>query len=322
MGWAGVVIPEAYDGAAFGYLSMGLVLEQLGATLTASPLVVSSVAAATGIARAGSADLKSRWLPQIARGEAIATIAVDEPSRRSLAQATLSAHAVKGGFVLKGEKRPVLHGMAANLAIVAARTGAGVTLFVVPTDTAGLERHVLHEIEKRGAARYVFNDVHVSDADVLGRVDDGAAILDQILDAAAIGAAAEMLGAAQAAFDTTVAYLKTRTQFGKLIGEFQALQHRAAAMLGELEMTRSAVEAALAAMDEGGSDTSELVSLAKAFAGDTFRRVACEMVQMHGGIGMTEEHDAGLFLKRARTMDMAFGTAGYHRERYAALVGV
>ncbi len=328
MGWAGIVTPEEYGGADFGFLSMGLVLEQIGRTLTASPLTVSTLAAATGIKLAGTAAQKQEWLPAIARGEAVVTIACDEAPRHHPRAIKLEAKKnTRGGYVLSGEKRPVLHGMAANAAIVGARTSGapgdrdGVTLFIVPGAAVNLRRSELHEVERRGAAVFAFENVEVSRDAVLGEVDRGVEVLGAILDAAAAGIAAEMLGAAHEAFDITLAYLKTRVQFGRFIGEFQALQHRAAALYGELVLTRSAVEAALTALDDNAPDKSELVSLAKALAGDAFRRVACEMVQMHGGIGMTEEHDAGLFLKRARTSDMSFGTSAFHRERYAALIG-
>ncbi len=327
MGWAGIVTPEEYGGADFGFLSMGLVLEQIGRTLTASPLAVSSLAAATGIKLAGTAAQKQEWLPAIARGEAVVAIACDEAPRHDPRAIKLKAEKTRGGYVLSGEKRPVLHGIAADAAIVVARTSGtpgdrdGVTLLIVPSNAANLRRSELHEVERRGAAVFAFDNVEVGQGAVLGEADRGAEVLGVILDAAAAGVAAEMLGAAHEAFDITLAYLKTRVQFGRLIGEFQALQHRAAALHGELVLTRSAVEAALAALDDNAPGTSELVSLAKALAGDAFRRVACEMVQMHGGIGMTEEHDAGLFLKRARTSDMNFGTSAYHRERYAELIG-
>lgn len=327
MGWAGVVTPEAYGGADFGFFSMGIVLEQLGATLTPSPLTVSSLAAGTALREAGSDAQKSSWLTKIAAGEAVVTLAVDEGAHHDPLGVKLSATKTPTGYRLDGAKRPVLHGMAADAAIVSARTSGhagqrdGITLFLVPTDAAGLARTKLTEIEPRAAARFEFSGVEVDASARLGPEHDGAGLLEHMLDCARVGVAAEMLGSAQAAFDTTLAYLKTRMQFGRLIGEFQALQHRAAALAGELHLTRSAVESALKALDERQQNAGELVSVAKALAGDTFRRVAGEMIQMHGGIGMTAEHDAGLFLKRARMADMSFGGAAFHRERYAALCG-
>ncbi|HYE51342.1 MAG TPA: acyl-CoA dehydrogenase, partial [Azospirillaceae bacterium] len=179
----------------------------------------------------------------------------------------------------------------------------------------------LQEIERRGAALVRFEGVAVGDGAVLGVPGEGAALLDRVLDRARAAVAAELLGSSTQAFHTTLDYLKTRVQFGQIIGRFQALQHRAAVLYGELELARSAVEAALAALDEEGPDTPALVSLAKALAGDTARRVAAEMIQLHGGIGMTDEHDAGFYLKRARVGDMSYGNAAFHRERYAVLNG-
>lgn len=327
MGWTGIIAPEEYGGADFGFLSMGLLLEQTGRTLTASPLVTSSLAVVAGLKLAGTPAQKRAWLPLIASGEAIVTLAIDEGARHDPEKLALSAAKQSGGYRLAGEKRPVVHGMAADAAIVAARTSgspgdrAGMTLFLVGADAPKLARTELREIERRGAAVYTFHGVEVGEGDVLGAVGGGADVLDHILDCARAGVAAEMLGAAQEAFDVTLAYLKTRVQFGRLIGEFQALQHRAAGLYGELVLARSAVEAALTALDEGADDRRVLASLAKALAGDTFRRVAAEMIQMHGGIGMTEEHDAGLYLKRARVSDMSFGNSAFHRERYGALIG-
>lgn len=327
MGWAGIVVPEEFGGADFGFHSMGVVLEQLGRTLTASPLVASSLAAATGLRRSGASALQAAWLPKIASGEAIVALAIDEGARHNPGAIALRAERAGRGFKLNGAKRPVLNGMAAHALIVAARTSGapgdakGITLFLAPADSANLSRAELTEVERRGAASFIFEGVALGAGAILGEVDQGAALLDDILDCARAGLSAQMLGSAWEAFDVTLAYLKTRVQFGALIGSFQALQHRAAALYAELELTRTAVEGALDALDAGAPDASELVSIAKALAGDTFRRVANEMIQMHGGIGMTDEHDAGLFLKRARIDDMSFGNAAFHRERYATLLG-
>jgi|CXWL01.1.fsa_nt_gi alkylation response protein AidB-like acyl-CoA dehydrogenase len=327
MGWTGIIVPEEFGGADFGYLSMGVVLEQLGRTLTPSPLVTSSLAVVSGLRVAGTPAQKEQWLPRIATGDAVATLAIDEGARHDPLGVALTAKKVKsGGWKLDGEKRPVLHGMSADVAIVAARTSGaagqaeGLTLFIVKNDAPKLTRTPLHEVERRGAAIWNFAGVQVGDDAMLGEVGKGAALLERMLDCARAGLAAEMLGSAIEAFEVTLAYLKTRTQFGQLIGSFQALQHRAAALYGELELARSATEAALIALDADSPEAPELVSLAKALAGDTFRRVASAMIQLHGGIGMTDEHDSGLFLKRARVADASYGSAGFHRERYAALL--
>ncbi len=327
MGWASVIVPEDHGGADFGYASLGLVLEQLGKTLVASPLLSSGLVGASALRLAGTAEQQARWLPGIADGSVIATLAVDEGARHDPLGVRLRAEVDGAGWRLTGRKQPVLHGIAADLMIVAARTAGaageadGITLFLVEADAAGIERTALVEIETRGAAAIDFENVALGADSVLGEVGKGAALLDAILDRARIGTAAEMLGAAQEAFDTTLDYLRTRVQFGEIIGTFQALQHRVAGLYGEIELTRSAVEAALAALDRDGPDVPELASIAKVLAGETLRLVATEMIQLHGGIGMTDEHDAGHYYKRARVADMSYGSAAYHRERFATLTG-
>lgn len=326
MGWAGVVVPEAYDGSAFGYLGLGLILEETGRTLAASPLLSTAMIAASALQLGGSDAQKQAWLPRIAVGEIVATLAVDEGSHHAPARTALTATKNGSGYVLNGTKTFVLDGEAANLLIVVARTGGapgetdGLTLFLVPGDAPGVDRKHLSLIDSRGAARIAFDAVELGPDAVLGDVDKGWAVLEPVLDRAYIGLAAEMLGSASAAFDVTLDYLKTRSQFGQVIGTFQALQHRAAKWFTDLETTRSCVEAALEALD-AGSDTRALASLAKAKASDLVHLASNEMVQMHGGIGMTDAHDAGLYMKRARVTEALFGGASFHRDRYARLMG-
>ena len=301
MGWTGILVPEEYGGTGLGYLTIGVVLEETGRTLTASPLVSTALTAATALLLGGSEAQKKEWLPRIADGSVVAALAVDEgphhhPEKIAMAGGTLS-----------GTKMFVAEGGAAELIIVATRDG----LFLVRGDAKGLTRRKLHSVDSRGFANLTFENV---EAEAM------APVLDQVLDRTRAGLAAEMLGTATQAFDTTLDYLKTRTQFGQLIGTFQALQHRAAKMYTDLELTRSCVEAALGAIDRGANDVPQLVSLAKAKAGETLHLVSNEMVQMHGGIGMTDAHDAGLYLKRARVAEALYGGASYHRDRYATLL--
>ena len=314
MGWAGVIIPEEYGGSSFGYLSMGLILEETGRTLTASPLLASALAAASALMLGGSDAQKSAWLPKIAEGKAVAALAIDEGPHHAPDKVAAS---VSGGK-LSGKKVFVLEGMAADVLLVSAKTGDAIELYLVKADAAGVTRQKLSLADSRGAANITFENVAVSDAD---KLSGGAALLEKVLDRARAGVAAEMLGAANQAFDVTLDYLKTRVQFGQVIGSFQALQHRAAKMFTELELSRSAVEAALTAIDNDAPDLPELASLAKAKMGDTFHLVSNEMVQMHGGIGMTDAHDAGFYLKRARACEAAFGNQAFHRDRYARIQG-
>jgi alkylation response protein AidB-like acyl-CoA dehydrogenase len=327
MGWAGVIIPEEYGGSDFGYLSLGLVLEETGRTLTASPILSSALAAASAIVLGGSDAQKEAWLPKIASGELVATLAVDEGAHHAPSKVALTATKSGAGYKLNGTKTFVLEGMAAGLFVVSARTAGatadkdGITLILVPANTKGVSRKALKLADSRGAAVVTFDNVEVGAEAVLGSEGTGFELLEKTLDRARAGLAAEMLGAAVQAFETTLDYLKTRVQFGQVIGSFQALQHRAAKMFTDLELARSCVEAALTAIDNDSPDAAELVSLAKAKMGDTLHLVSNEMVQMHGGIGMTDAHDAGLYLKRARAQEATFGGQAYHRDRYARLQG-
>ena len=311
MGWAGVIIPEEYGGSNFGYLSLGLILEELGRTLTASPLLSSGLAAASALILGGSDAQKSEWLPKIAEGTAVGALAIDEGPHHNPEKV---ATEFKGGKIT-GKKTFVLEGMAADVLVVSAKGPDGIGLYLVKASDPGVSRHRLQLADSRGAANIEFKDASAE------ALSGGAALLEKVLDRARAGVAAEMLGSAVQAFETTLDYLKVRVQFGQVIGSFQALQHRAAKMFTDLELSRSAVEAALAAIDADSPDVPELVSLAKAKMGDTFHLVSNEMVQMHGGIGMTDAHDAGFYLKRARAAEAAFGNQAFHRDRYAKIQG-
>ncbi len=327
MGWTGVIIPEEYGGSDFGYLSLGLILEETGRTLTASPILASALAGASAIILGGTDAQKEAWLPKIASGETVATLAVDEGAHHRPNHVAVSATNKGAGYTLSGTKTFVLEGMAAGVFVVSARTSGdvddkfGVSLFLVPADAKGVSRKALKLADSRGAAIVTFDNVELGADARLGAESQGYELLEQTLDRARAGLCAEMLGSAVQAFETTLDYLKTRVQFGQVIGAFQALQHRAAKMFTDLELARSCVEAALTAIDNNAPDTAELVSLAKAKMGDTLHLVSNEMVQMHGGIGMTDAHDAGLYLKRARATEATYGGQAYHRDRYARLQG-
>jgi alkylation response protein AidB-like acyl-CoA dehydrogenase len=321
MGWAGIVIPETYGGVGMGYQTLGLVLEETGRTLTASPLISTALAAATALVLGGTEQQKQAWLPKIAGGDAIGTLAVDETPHHDPAHVKLEAIRQGDSWSLSGLKRFVLDGGVADFFVVSAKTSIGVTLFLVAADAKGVHRQPLSMADSRGMADVRFDNVKVLPSDVIGQVDQGLKVLEPTLDRARAGLAAEMLGGATQAFETTLEYLKVRTQFGKLIGSFQALQHRAGKMFVDLELGRSCVEAALRAIDEDAADAATLVSLAKARMNETFHLVTNEMVQMHGGIGMTDAHDAGLYIKRSRVAESTYGSSGFHRDRYARALG-
>jgi alkylation response protein AidB-like acyl-CoA dehydrogenase len=305
MGWTGVVIPEAHGGSDFGWLSMGLVVEELGKTLTASPLVASTVAA-SAIMLAGSEEQKARWLPRIASGEAIATLAVDEGPRHDPARIETS---VSGGK-LTGTKAFVPEAHAADLFVVAARDG----LYLVEKGE-GVRLSARSLIDQRSHAEATFESA-LADRLVAG----GDALLDDVLDRARILAAAEMLGMAQAVFDRTLDYLKQRVQFNQVLASFQALQHRMADLFGDLAMMRSAVEGGLQALDSGFG-VPRAAALAKAEANRVLHKVSNEGIQLHGGIGMTDEYDVGFYLKRARVLEAQWGNTAFLRDRFAALAG-
>ncbi len=328
MGWAGIVVPEEHGGVAMGHLTAGVVLEELGRQLTASPLFASGIVGASALALAGNESQQAAWLPRIADGSAIVTLAVDEGPRHAPLQTRLAAKADGDGFVLDGRKVHVLEGLSADAFVVAARTSGsagdadGLSLFLVDGDAAGIDRSRLSMADSRGYANVTFTGVRVGADAVLGEVGGASDLLDRILDRARAALSAEMLGTAAQSFDMTLDYLKNRVQFGQVIGSFQALGHRAATLFTEMEMARSCVEAALTAIDEDADDTALLCSLAKAKAGDFLHHMSNELIQIHGGIGMTDEYDAGLFLKRARAAEATYGNQSFHRDRYATLQGL
>lgn len=303
MGWAGIVIPEEFGGSAFGYLSLGLVVEQLGRNLAVSPLSSTAVAA-SAIAMGGSDAAKSEWLPKLATGEAVATLAVDEAPVHGGAIAAQ----VSGGK-LSGTKKYVAEADGADVFVVAASDG----LYLVAASD-GVTVASRKMVDSRSHADVTFDGAA---AEKLG----GPELTQAIVDRATAVTAAEMLGMADSAFNQTLDYLKQRVQFGQVLSTFQALQHRMAKMKTELELMRSVVEGALEAIDAGRSDVDQAVSLCKAVSNDTLRLVSREMVQLHGGVGMTDEYDAGLYLKRAAVLETMWGTASYHRDRFARLNG-
>jgi alkylation response protein AidB-like acyl-CoA dehydrogenase len=327
LGWAGFLVPEAYGGSDFGYVGLGQVLEAAGRSLAASPLIATALIGASALALAGSEAQKAAHLPALAKGERLLALALEEGAHHAPYRIATTAKRSGAGFRIDGEKRFVLDGHVADLLVVAARSAGGVderpgiTLFLGPADAKGVSRSRTEMVDSRNAAIIRLRGVELGEDGILGRVDDGAEPLDAVLDRARAGLATEMLGIAAEAFERTLQYLKDRKQFGVAIGSFQALKHRAAVMFAEVELARSAVLAALAALDARAADAAELASLAKAKAGDTLFRVSNEAIQLHGGIGMTDEHEIGFFLKRARVAQASFGDSAFHRDRYARLRG-
>jgi len=330
LGWLGIVIPEAYGGLELGFTEQMVVLEELGRGLCPEPIVGTVLLGAMAVLLGGSEGQKEAILPAVVAGERFLALGYQEPgSRYDPTRVATRAERAGSGWRLTGEKLGVVDGQAADHVIVSARTdgevddAGGITLFLVRSDAPGVTLERQHRIDGRGAARLVLESVTVSSDALLGTEGTGAAVLGRVLDRATIGLTAEMLGSMCVAFETTLDYLKTREQFGRPIGAFQALKHRAARLFIETELARSIVMEAHAALDRGADDAeiARLASAAKTRCSDAFMLIGNEAVQMHGGIGMTDEHDIGLFLKRARAAEIQFGDAAYHRDRVATLDG-
>ena len=325
MGWTGMTIAEAYGGLAFGYVGLGIILEEMGRTLTASPFNSTVLLGASAISLGGSEEQKEKILPAIVAGDIILTLALEEGHHHNPDKITTEATQIDDGFIINGEKTFVMDGHVADHLIVATRTSGkpgdkeGISLFLVDSSASGVSatRHIM--VDSRNSAHISLNNTTVSADRLIGEKDKGSALLEKILDIGRIGLAAEMLGIMQEAFDRTIDYLKNRQQFGVLIGSFQALQHRAADMYAEIELCKSVVLKALQAIDEAPEDLARLASLAKAKTCETVKRVTNEGVQMFGGIGMTDDEEIGFFLKRARVTQQTFGDEHYHIDRFASL---
>jgi alkylation response protein AidB-like acyl-CoA dehydrogenase len=324
LGLTGILIPEAQGGSGLGAVEAGLVLEEIGRNLTPSPFLTTSVAAVRALEGSAQAE---RWFPGIVAGETVAALAIDEGKHHNPAAIACGAKRSGNGFVLSGTKQFVVHGASADVILVAARTAGspgdseGVTLFAVERDAKGLDVDNVALADSSKAARLKLDSVEVDADAVVGEVDGGWGPLSRALNVGRAGAAAELVGVAGGASEMTFEYLKQRKQFGKLIGEFQALQHRAAHLYGEIEIARAAALKAAQLLDAGDPAAELFVSVAKAKAAKTSALAVQEGVQMHGGIGMTDEHDIGLYMKREAVLSELFGSPRYHANRVAELSG-
>jgi alkylation response protein AidB-like acyl-CoA dehydrogenase len=324
LGLTGILVPEAQGGAGLGMVEAGIVLEEVGRNLTPSPFLTTAVAAVRALEGSRQAE---RWFPGIAAGETVAALAIDEGRHHDPARTACEAKRSGNGFALSGAKQFVVHGASADLILVAARTAGspgeqqGITLFAVERDAKGLAIDNVALADSSKAARLTLSNVEIDADAVIGEVDGGWAPLARALDAGRTGAAAELVGVAAGAAEMTFDYLKQRKQFGRLIGEYQALQHRAAHLYGEIEIARAAALKAAQLLDADDERALLYVSVAKAKAAGTAALSVQEGVQMHGGIGMTDEHDIGLYMKREAMLAMLFGSPRFHAEAVARLSG-
>ncbi len=326
MGFTGILIPESEGGLGMGHIEAGIVLEEIGRNLSPSPFLSTSVAAVEALKAADKA-MRDRWFPSILKGDAVIGLAVDEGAKHRPEKTALRAERAGNGFKLTGTKQFVVQGASADMLIIAARTAGaagetdGLTLFAVDKGAAGLSTEAARLVDASMAAHLTLDGVEVTADAVIGDVDGGWDVLSKILDAGRVGAAAEMVGVGSGAMAMTFDYLKTRKQFGQLIGEFQALQHRAAHLYGEIEGARSVVLKAQNLLDAGHANAEQYVAAAKAKAGLACNLAVREGVQMHGGMGMTDEYDIGLYMKRDRSLNEFFGDAYFHADRVAKMNG-
>src|SRR5580698_2015894 len=325
MGFSGLLVPENYGGSGLGCVEAGIVMEEIGRTLMPSPFLSTAVVAASALSRGGSAAQKAEHLPKISAGELLAALAIEEGAKHRPLQTTMQAVRSGNGFRLNGDKAFVVDGHTADLLIVAARTAGaagereGLTLFLVDPKTRGIATERTAMVDSHNAARIKFENVEVNADGVLGEVDQGGALLEGVLNIGRGAVASEMVGLSEEVFSRTVSYLKERKQFGKLIGEFQALQHRAAHLYVEIEITRAAVLKALQSLDGDFENAAAAVAVAKARAGSTAALAVQEGVQMHGGMGMTDQFDIGFFMKRARVCQELFGDSNFHADQLARM---
>jgi alkylation response protein AidB-like acyl-CoA dehydrogenase len=325
MGFSGLLVPENFGGSGLGCVEAGVVMEEIGRTLMPSPFLGTAVLAASALSRGGSEAQKAAHLPKISDGSLLAALAIDEGAKHRPLQTKLQAVRSGNGFKLSGAKAFVVDGHTADLLIVAARTGGsagernGLTLFLVDPKAKGIAVERTTMVDSHNAARIEFSNVEVDADHVLGEVDQGGALLEGVLNIGRGAVASEMVGLSEEVFGRTVTYLKERKQFGKLIGEFQALQHRAAELYIDIEITRAAVLKALQTLDGDFDRAGAAVAVAKARAGSTATLAMQEGVQMHGGMGMTDQFDIGFFMKRARVCQELFGDSNYHADQLARM---
>ena len=326
LGWSGILVPEEYGGSNFGVAGISSILEELGRTLTPSPLFSTAVVGVSLVKHAND-DLKKEILPKVVSEGLRICFALEESNHHDPLKTSCKAEKNGKTYKISGEKTFVIDGGFSDKIVIACRTSGeegskeGLSLFILDSGSEGLTVMSTKMVDSRNAANMKFDNVTVSEEMLIGEEGNAYEIIDSVLDISRAAISAEMLGSALQAYEITLDYLKEREQFGSKIGSFQALQHRAAVMFSELELCKSCVIESITSFDEGGNDSERLASLSKAKIGEVFHLVSNESVQMHGGIGVTDEYDIGLYLKRARVAEQIFGNSDFHKNRYAELTG-
>ena len=327
LGWSGILVPEKFGGSDFGMAGISVIMQELGKTLTPSPILSTSVLGVSSINMLGSDKQKDDYLPKIVAGELTTALAIDEGNHHDPFAIETTAIIDGDHWILNGKKVFVVDGASADIILLVARTSGksgesnGISVFAANKDTTGLNITKISTADSRNYANIEISDLKLEQSALLGEQDLAGETLEKILDLGRIAISAEMLGNTEEAFEVTVNYLKEREQFGVKIGSFQALQHRAANMFTELELCKSCVLESLSCFEEKSNDVPRIVSLAKAKVGETFHLISNEGVQMHGGIGMTDEYEIGFFLKRSRVCEQSLGNSAFHRDRYGVLAG-
>ena len=326
LGWSGILVPEEYGGSNFGVAGISSILEELGRTLTPSPLFSTAVVGVSLVKHANE-DVKKEILPKVVSEGLRICFALEESNHHDPLKTSCKAEKNEKSYKISGEKTFVIDGGFSDKIVIACRTSGeegskeGLSLFILDSGSEGLTVMSTKMVDSRNAANMKFDNVTVSEEMLIGEEGSAYEIIDSVLDISRAAISAEMLGSALQAYEITLDYLKEREQFGSKIGSFQALQHRAAVMFSELELCKSCVIESITSFDEGGNDSERLASLSKAKIGEVFHLVSNESVQMHGGIGVTDEYDIGLYLKRARVAEQIFGNSDFHKNRYAELTG-
>ena len=326
MGFNGIMASEEDGGLGMGLVEAGIIMKEVGRNLSPSPFLTTAIAGVEGL-NSGSKALRDRYLPGIIEGKTVLGLAIDESGKHRPEAIAMEAKRSGNGFSLNGKKQFVIHGASADMIIVAARTAGsagdkdGLTLFAVEKDTKGMDMDAVRLVDSAVAAHVTFDNVELTADAVIGEVDQGQEVLDRILRAGRVGSAAEMVGVGSGAMHITLDYLKERKQFGQLIGEFQGLQHRAAHLYSEMEISDAIVRKAAEATDANADSAEMMISAAKAKVGLACNLAVREGVQMHGGVGMTDEYDIGLYMKRDRGLSEFFGDSRYHANRVAQLYG-